>query len=340
MPLPPLGMILAAGFGTRLRPLSFVKPKPVMEVLTKPIIFYTINKMVNAGIKDVVINLHHDGEKIKSCLERYNFGCRLHYIFEKTILGTAGGLSNALRRLAIKNRQMVVVHGDIFCEFDYAPYLANEDFCTLICDEDRVIDGYQGNVGVDRDENVVNLGRFYQSSKHVSRRGFFTGIHILSPSAVDTIKQSDSKCLVSEIYPSWLAQGKKLRGVIRPILYDDLGTKERLLRTNLSLLGDESFLATTDYRRQLGENDKPVYIHDSASIAGDAKLFGPSIVGSHAKILSKATIGPRAIVGERTLVHPHAIIRNSVVMSETIIEKDEHLDCGIALHSVRVIVRR
>ncbi len=69
----------------------------------------------------MIINLHHHSEDLKKAIFQYDFQARIHFIHEKTILNTAGGIANALRRLDVRNREMVVVHGDILCDIDMAP---------------------------------------------------------------------------------------------------------------------------------------------------------------------------------------------------------------------------
>lgn len=108
--------ILTAGFGTRLRPFTDHMPKTLVPVNGRPLILYTLAFLKHNGIRDVVMNLHHHGEKIPALLGNgAAIGMRIKYSREKKILGTGGGLRKALRRMAGNN--ILVVNGDVVADF-------------------------------------------------------------------------------------------------------------------------------------------------------------------------------------------------------------------------------
>lgn len=109
-------MILAAGKGTRLRPLTLETPKVLLPISDKPLIEYTLNWLAKYGISKVAINLHYLGEKIKEFLgDGSPFGVDIHYSFEETLLGTAGGVKKMEHFF---NDRFVVVYGDIIPSFN------------------------------------------------------------------------------------------------------------------------------------------------------------------------------------------------------------------------------
>jgi MurNAc alpha-1-phosphate uridylyltransferase len=112
-------MILAAGRGERMRPLSDTMPKPLLEVRGKPLIVRTLESLVRAGIRDVVINHAHLGDLIEGTLEDgRRFGAAIRYSREAEALESAGGIANALHLLG--EEPFVVVNGDILCDFDFS----------------------------------------------------------------------------------------------------------------------------------------------------------------------------------------------------------------------------
>jgi len=111
-------MILAAGLGTRLRPLTDHTPKPLVEVAGVPLIAYGLCLLRDAGIRDVVVNLHHLGERVMSGLgDGSRYGVRIAYSHEPKALETAGGIVQALHLLG--DAPFAVVSADIYTEFDY-----------------------------------------------------------------------------------------------------------------------------------------------------------------------------------------------------------------------------
>lgn len=113
-------IILSAGRGTRMRPLSDTTPKPLIEINGKPLIVYHLEKLAHAGISDVVINLDYLGDKIAKALGNgQSFGVNIEYSHEKQgALGTAGGIIHALPLLG--NDTFIVISCDIWSKFDYA----------------------------------------------------------------------------------------------------------------------------------------------------------------------------------------------------------------------------
>lgn len=335
----PLGMILTAGFGTRLLPLSSLRPKPLMELFGKPIIHFLIRMLERAGIGDIILNLHHRPEQIRRFVEESNYKARIHLIHEKEILGTAGGVRNAIRWFNIKNRQLVVVHGDIMCDIDIAPHLQQDHFCTLICAKDREVRGYQGSVGVDENEKIFELGRFYKGERESLHRGFFTGIQILSPRAVSMLENCQSNSLVADVYPQWLRHGQTIIGKLMPLIYDDLGSFSRIFEANMSILNGLHF-DFIDPREGLSEFSPGIYLRKDVEIENTATLVGPLMVDAGAKIGRHVYLGPSVIIGKNSVVNDRAHIKNSVILSRSVVEKDERIDCMIALRSARVLVKR
>lgn len=336
----PIGMILAAGFGTRLYPLSSLRPKPIMEIGTKPVIYLLIKMMENAGIKDIIINLHHEGHQVEKALAQFPLNARIHFVYEKTILGTAGGITNALRTLEISNCPMVLMHGDILCDIDLKPYLDTKDFCTLICDQDREVSGYRGSVYVDNAGNIVELGKFFWREGVRAQRGFFTGVHFLSADAVARIKESQHNSLVAEIYPLWLLEGLPIKGLVKPLIYEDLGSPERIFAANMAIVRDPMQYGHLDFTENLMPQSfaSNVFIGTGVVASKSARILGPAFIGSNVHIDDNAVVGPYAVIGDEVFINSNSLVQNSVIMSKTTIEKDERVNCAIGLNSARVKV--
>jgi MurNAc alpha-1-phosphate uridylyltransferase len=112
-------MLLAAGRGERMRPLTDRTPKPLLEVGGKPLIAWHIENLVRAGIREIVINHAHLGTQIEKALgDGSQFGAQIQYSPEVKALETAGGIANALPLLG--NEPFAVINSDIFCDYDFA----------------------------------------------------------------------------------------------------------------------------------------------------------------------------------------------------------------------------
>jgi MurNAc alpha-1-phosphate uridylyltransferase len=131
-------MILAAGRGERMRPLTDRTPKPLLPVAGKPLIVWHLERLAQAGIRDIVINHAHLGEQIEALLDDGSaWGVSIRYSPEPPgALETAGGIANALPLLAdaTSDDPFLVVNGDIWCDFRFAalPNLAGHDLAHLV----------------------------------------------------------------------------------------------------------------------------------------------------------------------------------------------------------------
>src|SRR5262245_5711993 len=113
-----VGMILAAGYGTRLKPLSDLRPKPLMELGGKAILYHLIKMLETSGIKDIFINLHYGAEAVQKAVELFDSSATIHYSFEEQILGTGGGLCRVIKKFGLDTTKILLLHGDILCDFD------------------------------------------------------------------------------------------------------------------------------------------------------------------------------------------------------------------------------
>lgn len=123
-------MILAAGRGERLRPLTDQMPKPMVGVQGRPLLAHQIEWLTQAGITDLVINLHHLGEQIEAHFgDGAEFGTHIRYSREETLLETGGGIVNALPLLG--DAPFIVLNGDIFTDFPFTSLVALPDWADI-----------------------------------------------------------------------------------------------------------------------------------------------------------------------------------------------------------------
>ena len=139
-----IAMILAAGRGERMRPLTDHIPKPLLKAGGKPLIVWHIERLVAAGITELVINHAHLGVQIEKALGNGSrFGAQIQYSAEASALETAGGIANALPLLSLPRpsgeglgvrEPFAVINGDIYCDYDYS--LLHEQAAALIANSD------------------------------------------------------------------------------------------------------------------------------------------------------------------------------------------------------------
>jgi NDP-sugar pyrophosphorylase family protein len=206
-------MLLAAGFGRRLRPLTDRTPKPLLTVGGKPLIAYSLALVRAAGIRDVVINLHHRADQIRAALgDGAAYGVSIRYSEEDPILDTGGAIKRAQPLLA--DDSFVVLNTDIICDIDLGALIAwhhaHQALATMVLRSDREAARY-GLIEVDASSRIRRfLGR--PVSVAVPLTAFmFAGIHVFEP-AVFAYMEEGCFGINSTTYPRLLAADCPLYG--------------------------------------------------------------------------------------------------------------------------------
>jgi N-acetyl-alpha-D-muramate 1-phosphate uridylyltransferase len=169
-------MILAAGFGTRLKPLTDSTPKALVHFLNEPLVNYQIKKLINFGFDEIVINAHHIAGMISEYFKKNTFGIKINVIEEAEILGTGGGILNAKEFL--KNEDFfLVINVDVFTDFDFREIIKfhkKNNPLASIAVQKRVTKRH-----LEFDGNMKLVGRENENSIKENLYAF-NGIHIVS----------------------------------------------------------------------------------------------------------------------------------------------------------------
>jgi mannose-1-phosphate guanylyltransferase len=229
-------MILAAGYGTRLRPITYLLPKPVMPVCGKPLIAYAVENLMHAGIDEIIVNLHYLPDAIESFLVDTYDDVNFHFSLEHQILGTGGGVRR-VRHLLEKDEEFLLVNGDTLQSPDletlvrtrrernalaalslrHAP--ANDKFTAVWLDDGR-IQGFGTGFGTGRGEPLM-----------------FGGSHAISTRVFDAMPDRDEFSIVDDVYAPMLAE-ETIAGVVDDnARWFDIGTPQRYLAASRTLCG-------------------------------------------------------------------------------------------------------
>jgi NDP-sugar pyrophosphorylase family protein len=224
-------MILAAGEGRRLRPLTETLPKALVEVGGKPLIDYAVETAARSGIQEVVVNLHHLGGLIRSHLgDGSRYGVKIFYSEEAALLGSGGGIAHA-RRL-IGSERFVTLNADTIVDIDLAAAVKFHTDCdataTLVLRKDPRMREY-GLIQVDRDKRVC---RFLQYARPDCGADLdphmFTGVQVLEPSVFDYMPQHAAFSITEVTYPAMLAADERIFGYPFEGGWWTVGTPEEL----------------------------------------------------------------------------------------------------------------
>lgn len=223
-PLAARAMILAAGLGTRLRPLTDQTPKPLIEVAGHPLIAYGLGLLRQHGIRDVVVNLHHlSGRVVEALGDGRRFGVRIHYSLESELLDTGGGIRHAAplldqigRASGTQGSPIVIVNSDVVSEIpiDRVLRLHRERSAkvTLVLRDDPRAAEY-GLFGIDASGRVR---RFLGEGAPATglRQLMFGSLQVIDPSLIDRMPADRAFGTMREFYPALFRAGEPFYGYV------------------------------------------------------------------------------------------------------------------------------
>ena len=324
-------MILAAGFGTRLFPLTIDRTKPAIPFLGKPLVGYVAEYVAKFGFKDVVVNLHHQPESVKEALgDGSEFGVKIYYTLEQpNILGTAGALWNA--RDLLENETFLVVNGKIVTDINLQAALETHRktgaLATMVLKENPKREKFS----IVETENglVKGFGGFPENSPQSAVRSpqlntegqihgeqrtadngqiplMYTGIQILEPEVFDYIPPAVESDIISVFYRPAIAEGERIAAHVAEGNWYELSTIPRYLDISLAMM----------------ENvERRVTIGANADIALTATVEN-SILWDDVTIEAGAVV-ERAILGDKVRIKAGEIVRNAAVVRAELVREAE-----------------
>lgn len=284
-------MLLCAGLSSRLGTLGAERPKPMLPVCGIPILAYGITNLVAHGITELVINTHHLGDVIKAEIgDGRRWGARIHYIHEDPILGTGGGLKNALSLLDPDGRDepFVSCNGKLIFDLDITAlvdaYRRAGDILGMMVVR-RVPDAKAwGAVQVTVDARGPHVTDILGDGEHM-----FCGVHVTRPSVMARLPAGESDS-IRQGYLPWLRAGERVAAYEHARGYfAEHSTPERYLESNWALLRGAPL---THPPGRLAGIDPTARIHPSARIVEPVKIGAGAVIGAN------VTVGPDAVVGD------------------------------------------
>ena len=304
-------IILAAGYGTRLWPLTVDRTKPAIPFLGKPLVGYVAEYLGRYGCREVVVNLHHRPESVRAALgDGSRFGVHLEYIEEETILGTSGAMDNA--RHLLEGETFFAVNGKIVTDIDLTKALethrrtdalatlvllpnARRERFSIVETRDGLITGFGGMPApLSADES--------EQADEADVPLMFTGIQILEPRIFDYIPHGVFSHSVTDVYPQAIAQDERIVAHIASGRWYELSTIPRYLDISLALLRDTG---------------RDVFQGEGCNISSGAEVR-ESLLWDNVRVEDKALVR-RAVLGDGVVIRSgESVVNAAVVRAELV----------------------
>ena len=297
-------IVLSAGYGTRLWPLTEDRTKPAIPILGKPLVGYVAEYLAGYGIDEIVVNLHHRPESVRRALgDGSRFGVKLYYIEEPVILGTSGALDNT--REFFERETFVVVNGKIITDIDLDAALETHRSMNALATLVLLPNTRRERFSVVETEagRIRRFGGMPVDGETADVPLMFTGIHILEPRIFEYVPRGVFSDSVIDVYPKAIANGEILAAHVASGKWRELSTLKRYLDISVELLREEGKSLVT------GAN---TLISQSATVT-DAVLWDDVEVGAGARI-------DRAILADGVKIHAGETIGNAVVVRRQLVE--------------------
>ncbi|PYS69734.1 MAG: hypothetical protein DMF69_15975 [Acidobacteria bacterium] len=294
-------IILSAGYGTRLWPLTEDRTKPAIPILGKPLVGYVAEYLTSYGIDEIVVNLHHRPESVRRALgDGSQFGVKLHYVEEPEILGTSGALDNA--RQFFQDDTFVVINGKIITDIDLnaalethrqsgalatlvlLPNERRERF-SMVNTKDGLITGFGGMPANDTESALM-----------------FTGIQFMEPAIFDYIPRGVFSHSVTDVFIPAIAKGESIAGHIASGKWRELSTLQRYLDISVELMRETGNSITVGAGCTIDEDTE----------VQDAVLWDRVRIERGARV-------QKSVIADGVQIPSGAVIQNSVVVPAALV---------------------
>jgi len=305
-------MILAAGLGVRLRPLTLERAKPAIPLLGKPLVARLIESLMRSGIGEFRLNLHHLPHTIESIFDRGPWrDLPVSFSHEPQILGTAGGLKNNESFFA--DQTFVMANGDIVMDFSLDEAIAfhrkRRAVATLaLVRQQPPLTHYP--IRIDREGRLWNFKGVAPVGEPTDDIYAFTGIHILEPTIFEIIPPGRFWEINDQVYPELLKGGTAIYGLPVRGYWNDLGDPKRYLQAQRDLFSQSS-------------------VHPFVQAAPGAQIDPQASVGPYVSLGAGCVLEPDssikdAILWEDSRVPSGASVRNAILGEGVVVRGSCH----------------
>ncbi len=319
-------LILAGGFGTRLRPLTLNLPKPVVPLVNRPILAYQIELLKRANITDIILSLNYQPDKIVEVIgngEKY--GVKIKYVIEPEPLGTAGAVKFAEKFIT---QPTVILNGDNLINLDIARvadyHREKNAIATIVLQKLENPIGY-GLVEIDAENRVLNFLEkpSAEDLTKISTRTVNAGTYILEPSVLDLIPKGENYSFEYGVFPELLKREDKFVAFVDDSYWLDVGNPPRYLQAHQDIINNRvSGFAGEDFR-------------DSADVSATAQICPNSIIGTGCFIKDGVKI-ENSVLGENVYIGENCLIKDSVILSQTELDKNVSVAGAIIGRNCRI----
>jgi mannose-1-phosphate guanylyltransferase len=319
-------LILAGGEGTRLRPLTYTVPKPVLPLVGRPHIAYVIDWLVRHGVDDVVVSCGHLAEGMRAAIAELEPGVEIRYAEEPDPRGTAGAIRFAEDLLGDR---FLVLNGDVLCDLDLTALIEQHErtAASATIALYPVADPFGYGLVHRRDDGEITEFLEKPEPEQIDTDEINAGAYLLERSVLDHVPRDRAVSIEREVFPELIGEG--LYGIRLDGYWIDIGTPERFLEANWDILEGRVETLADD------QLDEPMMVGEGCEISPDAELRAPCVIGPNSTVGSDAVI-ERSVLLDGCTVGDGARLSNSILSGGVTVEAGAELDGVVVGEGERV----
>ena len=340
-------VILAGGKGTRVRPLTYMLPKPMVPILERPIMSYLIDLLKRHGFDEVMVTVGYMADMIEDHYKGgADYGVQIAYSLEGKLekgeiipvgLGSAGGLKKVQAYASFFDEPFLVICGDALIDLDFSAAMAYHKakgaMATVICKEVPKEEVYRYGVVVTDAENHVKSFQEKPKVEEAKSNIINTGIYIFDPKVFDHIPEEGEYDIGGELLPALVEKGLPFYAFAPEFQWVDVGSTTDFYHANLMLI-EQKVNGANPYGKEVRkgiwmgincdidldaiEIVPPVYIGSSVRIEKGAKIIGPTMIGS-GSVIKEGAVLKESVVLSYTKVSSVAVIEKKIIAGKYII---------------------
>lgn len=314
-------MVLAAGAGTRLRPLTYETPKPMVPVANRPVLHHVLDNLLRHGVKDVMVNLHAHADQVRGyCGDGSRWSLRLRYSAEPVLMGTAGAIKKV--EGFFKDGPFFVMSGDGLSDIDLTGMLAfhrrRRSLATMAL---KAVDS-RFDYGVTMTAPSGRIKGFLEkpSWSDVFSNKVNTGIYLFEPEILRHIPKGRFYDFGRQLWPKLLKLKKPLYAYETKGYWCDVGNLHEYRQSQIDCLDGRVKINLPGV-----EIRKGIRVEEGSSISPKASLKSPCLIGKGCVIEAGAQIGPYTVVGDRARISSQAVLKNCILFDNVAVGRNVHL---------------
>jgi mannose-1-phosphate guanylyltransferase len=343
-------MVLAAGVGSRLEPLTVQTPKPLVPIANIPVMEHLLKLLKRHDFAEICANVHYLPDQITSYFQDgSSIGIKMHFLEEKELSGDAGGVRAC--RDFLGGTTFVVLMGDLLTDADLTKIVAEhkQKKALATIGLKRVSDVSHFGIAVRDQSGMITAFQEKPQPDEAKSDLASTGIYVLEPEVFDHIPKTGTYGFGRQLFPGLVEKGFRVLGVEVESYWSDVGTLAQYRQANFDALAGLVSLEVPGHVKMSPDHSHgKVWLEEGAIIEPDVVIDGAALIGKNSTVRSGAHLSGSVVIGQNCIVHERARLHNSILwtgaqvkstaqITDTILGKNVQIEAGKVYTGVAAI---